>query len=150
MKWRIPPVLVMLFFGGFMYLLNRFLPFGGFDFFGRQELAIFLSVLAFFVVILAILQFVRAKTTIDPMGRRKTSRLVTNGVFRYTRNPMYLGMLLILLAFGLKLGNAFNTLLAAGFVYYMNHFQIKLEEKTLMELFGKQYRLYCKQTRRWF
>jgi len=55
-----------------------------------------------------------------------------------------------LLAFGLKLGNAFNTLLAAEFVYYMNHFQMAREEEKLRELFGEEFNAYCKATRRWF
>lgn len=150
MKLRIPPPLVMLIFACLMYVLNRFLPFGTFDFFGRKELAIFLISLAFIVMALAIFQFLRAKTTTNPIILTKTSSLVTTGIFKYTRNPMYLGMLLILLAFGLKLGNAFNTLLAAGFVYFMNHFQIENEEKALTELFNKEYTMYCKATRRWF
>ncbi|WP_055392366.1 methyltransferase family protein [Flagellimonas eckloniae] len=150
MKLRILPPLVMLIFGFFMYSLNLLLPFGNFDFFGRRELAIFLVALAFLVITIALFQFSRVKTTTNPINLKKTSSLVTNGIFKYTRNPMYLGMLLILLGFGLKLGNAFNTLLAAGFVYYMNHFQIKKEEQALMELFGKEYTLYCKATRRWF
>lgn len=150
MKLRIPPPLVMLIFACFMYVLNRFLPFGSFDFFGRKELATFLVALAFIIMALAIFQFLRAKTTTNPINLTKTSTLVTTGIFKYTRNPMYLGMLLILLAFGLKLGNAFNTLVAAGFVYFMNYFQIENEEKALTKLFDKKYTMYCKATRRWF
>lgn len=150
MKLRIPPPIVMLIFACLMYVLNRFLPFGNFEFFGRKELATVLISLAFIVMALAIFQFLRAKTTTNPINLTKTSSLVTSGIFKYTRNPMYLGMLLILLAFGLKLGNAFNTLLAAGFVYFMNHFQIENEEKALTELFDKEYTMYCKATRRWF
>lgn len=142
--------MVMLMFGGLMYLLYRFLPFGEFDFFGRNELSWFLLALAFVVMLLAIYRFGKAKTTVDPMQPDKATQLVTKGIFRFSRNPMYLGMLLILLAFGLKLGNAFNTLLAAGFVYYMNHFQIKYEEEALLQRFGKEYRLYLKAVRRWF
>jgi protein-S-isoprenylcysteine O-methyltransferase Ste14 len=63
---------------------------------------------------------------------------------------MYLALLLILLAWGLWLGNAFNTLLAAGFVGYMNRFQIIPEEEALTAMFGKRYQQYCKQVRRWF
>ncbi|MEO9511394.1 MAG: isoprenylcysteine carboxylmethyltransferase family protein [Flavobacteriaceae bacterium] len=150
MKLRILPPLVMLIFGCFMYGLNRFLPFGNFDFFGRRALTIVLFALGFLVMAIALFQFSRAKTTTNPINLTKTSSLVTNGIFRYTRNPMYLGMLLLLLGFGLKLGNAFNTLLTAGFVYYMNHFQIENEEKALMKLFDKEFRMYCKTTRRWF
>lgn len=150
MRLKIIPPLVMVIFGVFMYLLDRFLPVGEFDFFGRKELAWFLFGLAFLVVFLGIFQFTRAQTTTNPIDLSKTTKLVTNGIFKYTRNPMYLGMLLLLISFGLRLGNAFNTLLAAGFVYYMNHFQIKYEEKALEKLFGKPYRFYLKDTRRWF
>lgn len=150
MKLKIPPVLVVMVFAGLMYLLDRFLPFGDFDFFGRNELALFLLGLAIVIMFLAIYAFSKAKTTVDPMQPDKASQLVTNGIFRYSRNPMYLAMLLILLGFGLKLGNAFNTLLAAGFVYFMNHFQIKHEEEALRQRFGKSYQLYLKAVRRWF
>lgn len=150
MKLKLPPALVMLIFGGLMYVLAKFLPVGDFDFFGRRELALFLMVLGFLVIFISVAQFSRAKTTTDPISPGKTSRLITTGIYRYTRNPMYLGMLLFLLAFGLKLGNAFNTLLAAGFVSYMNRFQIKGEEETLTKMFGKEYNIYCKLTRRWF
>ncbi|TMU56872.1 methyltransferase family protein [Flagellimonas algicola] len=150
MKLKILPPLVMVIFGFLMYLLNRFLPVGQFDFFGRRELSIALFGLALLVIFISIAQFVFAQTTTNPINLNKTSRLVTNGIFKYSRNPMYLGMLLMLLGYGLKLGNAFNTLLAAGFVYYMNHFQIAKEEKALTQLFGKEYRNYCKATRRWF
>ncbi|MCL6265607.1 methyltransferase family protein [Flagellimonas myxillae] len=150
MKMKILPPLVMVIFGLLMYVLHRFLPVGQFEFFGRKELSIGLFGLALLVIFMALFQFVRAKTTTNPINLTKSSSLVTNGIFKYSRNPMYLGMLIILLGFGLKLGNAFNTLLAAGFVYYMNHFQIKKEEEALSELFGTAYRNYCKATRRWF
>ncbi len=150
MKLKIVPPLVMVIFGVLMYLLDEFLPVGEFEFFGRSVLSKGLFGIAFLVIFLAIFQFVRAKTTTNPINLNKTSHLVTGGIFKYSRNPMYLGMLLILLAFGLKLGNAFNTLLAAGFVYFMNYFQITKEEEALTNLFGKEYRNYCKGTRRWF
>nr|WP_299388932.1 isoprenylcysteine carboxylmethyltransferase family protein [Allomuricauda sp.] len=150
MRLKILPPLVLVIFGGAMYVLDRFLPVGEFDFFGRKELSYVLYGLAFALICAALLQFVLAKTTTNPINLTKSSKLVTKGVFKYSRNPMYLAMLLILLGFGLSLGNAFNTLLAAGFVYYMNHFQIGREEEALHELFGKEYREYCKATRRWF
>ncbi len=140
----------MLFFAGAMYTLAEFLPVGQFDFFGRKELAIGLLGLAVLVMALALFQFIKVKTTTNPIDLTKTSSLVTQGIFKYSRNPMYLAMLLILLGFGLKLGNAFNTLIAAGFVYYMNHFQIRFEEEALERKYGKAYSIYKKNTRRWF
>lgn len=140
----------MLIFGGFMYVLDRYLPVGEFDFFGRDFLTYLLLIIGFLIMLVAIIQFISSKTTTNPLEPEKTSTLVTSGIYNFTRNPMYLAMLLFLIAFGLRLGNAFNTLVAAGFVYFMNHFQIKHEEKALKQKFGKTYQLYCKAVRRWF
>ena len=123
---------------------------GEFKFFGRKVLMYVVTGIGFLVMIIAILQFLKKKTTTNPLNPEKASKLVTSGIFKFTRNPMYLAMLLFLIAFALKLGNAFNTLLLAGFVYYMNHFQIRYEEEALLKNFGKEYKLYVKATRRWF
>lgn len=150
MKFRLPPPLVMFVFGGFMYLLTKFLPVGYFDFYGRDLGYKILVGLAILVFLASFFKFRMAKTTVDPFSPQKASSLVTTGIYRFTRNPMYLGMLLLLLAFGLRLGNAFNVLLAAGFVSYINKFQIKHEEEALGKLFGREYQMYCKKVRRWF
>lgn len=150
MKLKILPPLVMLIFGGLMYVLDRFLPVGEFDFFGRSEMSQVLLAFGFLIILVALVQFKKANTTTSPLRLGKVNQLITSGIFKYTRNPMYLGMLLFLIAFGIYLGNAFNTLLAAGFVYYMNHFQIHHEERALTEKFGKAYLLYLKAVRRWF
>ena len=150
MELKVPPVLVFLFFGLAMYVVARFLPFGYFDFFGREYLMVFLLGMAVAITLISLLQFYRARTTVDPMIPSKASKLVVNGLYKYSRNPMYLAMLLILLALGLRLGNAFNTLVAAGFVAYMNRFQVIPEEKALLKIFGKAYQRYTSQVRRWF
>ncbi len=150
MKLKIPPAIVFLVFGLLMYLLAEFLPFGYFDFFGRQYLMIALAVFAIIITVIALFQFYAAKTTIDPAQPGKTKKLVANGIYAYTRNPMYLAMLLLLLAWGVWLGNAFNTLFAAGFVAYMNRFQIEPEEQALAKIFNKDYKQYCLLVRRWF
>jgi len=150
MRLKVPPVFVFLIFGGFMYLLARFLPVGYFDFFGRTYLIFFLIGIAGSIGCISLFQFFRSKTTIDPTTPSKASKLVTSGIYQFTRNPMYLGLLLILLAWGLWLGNAFNILLAAGFVAYMNAFQIAPEEEVLLDLFEKEYKQYCTLVRRWF
>ncbi|SHI95927.1 methyltransferase family protein [Pseudozobellia thermophila] len=150
MKLKIPPVVVFLLFALLMYLLAEFLPFGQFDFFGRHYLMWGLLGGAALVAALALVQFARSGTTVDPVRPEKAAKLVDNGIYAYSRNPMYLALLMVLLAWGIGLGNAFNTLLAAGFVGYMNRFQIKAEEEALTAIFGKQYRQYCIKTRRWF
>ncbi len=150
MSLKLPPAFVFLLFGLLMYLLATFLPFGYFDFFGRNILVKVLLVVACIVAFMALIQFYRARTTVDPMTPSRASRLVISGIYRFSRNPMYLAMLLLLLAWGLKLGNAFNTLLAALFVAYMNRFQITPEEEALAKVFGKAYQQYCLKVRRWF
>lgn len=150
MKLKIPPVIVFLIFGSLMYLLAEFLPVGYFDFFGRRYLKIALLVFAGIIMTIALFQFFNAKTTTDPGHPEKTKTLVAHGIYAYSRNPTYLAMLLMLLAWGIWLGNAFNTLLAAGFVAYMNRFQIVPEERALIKKFGKDYKQYQLLVRRWF
>ena len=150
MKLKLPPALIFIIFGGFMYALDVLLPVGEFDFFGRLWLIRLLLVLGMSIGGISLFQFMKAKTTIDPLAPPKSTRLVTNGVYKISRNPMYLALLLLLLAFGLWLGNVFNTLLAAGFVSYMNAFQIIPDEKALVKLFGEEYEQYCIQVRRGF
>ena len=150
MKLKIPPLVVTFIFGLFMYLLATYLPVGYFDFFGRYYLMFVLLFLAFLIGVVSLVQFFSSKTSVDPRTPSKVSKLVTGGLYQYSRNPMYLAMLLLLLSWGLYLGNAFNTLLAAGFVYYMNTFQIMPEEEALASMFGKDYQKYCVMVRRWF
>ncbi|WP_339837716.1 isoprenylcysteine carboxylmethyltransferase family protein [uncultured Maribacter sp.] len=150
MELKLPPALVFLLFGLSMYVLATFLPFGFFDFFGRLLLSKVLLGLAALVGLLALFQFYKAKTTVDPTKPDKASNLVINGVFKFSRNPMYLAMLLVLLGLGIVLGNAFNMLIAAAFVGYMNRFQIIPEERVLLDKFGRSYKEYCTLTRRWF
>ncbi|WP_373018744.1 isoprenylcysteine carboxylmethyltransferase family protein, partial [Muriicola sp.] len=102
------------------------------------------------IAITALIQFLRARTTVDPLHPDKASSLVTRGVYSISRNPQYLALLMVLLAWGLWLGNAFNVLLAAGFVSLMNRFQISREEASLQEKFDNEYRQYCIKVRRWF
>lgn len=150
MKLKVPPAVVFLTFGLLMYVLARFLPVGYFDFFGRTYLMYGLFVIAGSIGFISLLQFFKSKTTIDPTRPSKASKLVTSGIYQLSRNPMYLGLLLMLLAWGLWLGNAFNVLLAAGFVVYMNAFQIAPEEEALLKMFNKEYKQYCTLVRRWF
>ncbi|MDF4202711.1 isoprenylcysteine carboxylmethyltransferase family protein [Maribacter sp. SA7] len=150
MELKVPPALVFLCFGLMMYLLAKFLPIGYFDFFGKLLLTKILIGLGVVIALFALFQFKKASTTIDPTKPDKASNLVVNGIFKYSRNPMYLALLLLLLALGVFLGNAFNTLIAAGFVSYMNRFQIIPEERILLDKFGRSFKDYCILTRRWF
>ncbi|MBT8209295.1 MAG: isoprenylcysteine carboxylmethyltransferase family protein [Eudoraea sp.] len=150
MELKVPPTVVFVCFGCLMWAVGMWLPFGAFEFFGRIWLIGALLIGAALIAGIALIQFFVSRTSIDPIHPMKTTKLVTTGVYQFSRNPMYLALLMILLAWGIWLGNAFNTLTAAGFVYFMNAYQIKPEEKYLLQLFGTEYKQYCTLVRRWF
>lgn len=93
--------------------------------------------------------FRSAGTTVNPLKPDGSSALVVNGIFRRTRNPMYLGLLLLLLGWGLYLANPFALLLVVAFPPYMNRFQIRPEERALEAAFGQAFTEYRRRVRRW-
>jgi protein-S-isoprenylcysteine O-methyltransferase Ste14 len=93
--------------------------------------------------------FRRAKTTVNPFKPETASSLVTSGIYRVTRNPMYLGMLLVLVGWAVFLANGIAVIAVALFPAYITRFQIKPEERALMALFGEQYASYSSRVRRW-
>lgn len=101
------------------------------------------------VIATGIITFRKARTTIDPRKPEAVSRFVTSGIYRHTRNPMYLGFLLILIAAAIYFHNFIALLLLPGFVLYMNRFQILPEEQALGRLFPKEFSEYRARVRRW-
>ena len=99
--------------------------------------------------IAGLISFRRAKTTINPLRPDKTSSLVSSGVYRITRNPMYVGMLFLLIAWAIYLSSPWALLGPLAFVLYMNRFQISPEERVLAGLFGDDFENYKKKVRRW-
>jgi len=91
-----------------------------------------------------------AGTTLLPMLPRKTTSLVTTGIFRWTRNPMYLGLATALVGWAVFLSAAWPLFGPILFVLYVNRFQIQPEERVLTELFGSEYANYTRRVRRWF
>ncbi|MGH8122848.1 MAG: methyltransferase family protein, partial [Rudaea sp.] len=96
-----------------------------------------------------ILSFRRARTTVDPTKPEQASSLVKTGIYRVTRNPMYLGLTLVLVAWAAFLSSAWALLGVAGFVLYMSRFQIAPEERALASLFASEYEAYKASVRRW-
>lgn len=101
------------------------------------------------IIAIAIRQFIRAKTTINPMAPDNADKLVIKGLYRISRNPMYLGVLFLLLAWAVYLQNILSFAPPILFVVFMTLFQIKPEEKALRKKFGTQYDEYSKSVRRW-
>ena len=146
---RIPPPIVAVLFVVAMGACARWLPVVDVSFPG-QDLATGLVVGAGLgVIAFAIAQFARARTTIDPLHPAAASALVGGGVFRVTRNPMYLGLALVLAGLALRLGDGGSALLVAGFVAYITRFQIAPEERALRARFGAEFDAYAQRVRRW-
>ena len=101
MALKLPPAIVFILFAGIMYLLAAFLPVGYFEFYGRTLLIKILLTLSILLGLISLVQFFRARTSVDPLNPSKAQKLVTGGLYNYSRNPMYLTLLLILLAWGL-------------------------------------------------
>jgi len=90
-----------------------------------------------------------ARTTLLPMRPQGTTLLLTTGIFRWSRNPMYLGLAIALLGWAAFLSAAWPLLGPVLFVLYVNRFQIRPEERALAELFGAEYANYTRRVRRW-
>jgi len=150
MKLKIPPVFVVALCALLMWALNKYL-LSDFNihFEGQRIIARVFFGICVMLLLWAIGFFMKKGTTVDPSNPDKASSLVQSGIYRYTRNPMYLGMLFMLLAFAVKVGNPFNFLILVFFVWYMTKFQIKPEEEALTQIFGEEYSVYCKKVRRW-
>lgn len=149
MELKIPPAVLVLLIGAAMWAASLGLPRGGFDFPGRHVLAALLLSAGIVAALLGGLRFRKASTTADPLHPERASSLVTRGIYGRTRNPMYLGFLLLLLAWGFRLGSLPALLLLPGFVLWMNRFQIAPEERALERKFGGRYREYRSRVRRW-
>lgn len=99
--------------------------------------------------LLGLFAFRGARTTVNPLRPERASALVTRGVYRVTRNPMYVGMGLLLLAWAAYLSALLPFAGPAVFALYMTRFQIQPEERVLAGIFGEAYASYCARVRRW-
>lgn len=139
----------MIFIGLLMWLVARS-PFGyRMEVPFTAEAGTVIIVLGMVVVALGMVQFARLKTTVNPLDLTQSTRLAIGGVYRYTRNPMYLGLTLILFGWVLHLDSPVNILLLVAFVLVITELQIKPEEAALKRLFGEEYEKYFRRVRRW-
>ena len=113
------------------------------------EVGILLSQFSAVIALLAFASFMLARTTINPLDPSRASSLVTGGIFRVTRNPMYLSLLLLLVAYAVRLGSWVEWLSPVLFVAYVTRFQIIPEERILAVKFGAAFLAYKNRTRRW-
>jgi protein-S-isoprenylcysteine O-methyltransferase Ste14 len=152
LKWlelKIPPLFLTLIFGILMWWASKKFNNLSFDNLFLKTMSIMIFIFGIVIALIAVGLFRKEDTTVDPTNPKNSSSLVTNGIYGYTRNPMYLGFLSWLLGFGLFIGNPINLLFVVIFLVYMNEFQIKPEESTLCELFGEEYIEYKSRVKRW-
>ena len=149
MQLLIPPPIVGLLCGAAMWGLDEVFPSNAIDFAARIYVVLACVVVGVAIEGLSVVKFLRAKTTVTPLNPNKTSALVITGLYRISRNPMYLGMLALLTGWALWLANPLAVLVLPIFVAYITWFQIRPEEAALTAKFGAEYEAYCRRVRRW-
>jgi len=147
MNNKIPPPVVTLAFGLMIYFSRNIFPdINNIIFY---ILSLFLIILGPFILISAVRSFKAEQTTINPININNASSLVISGVFKYSRNPMYLGMVFILLALSLRFNIVGGILFTSIFIMYITKFQIIPEEAAMKSIFGEDFNKYKNKTRRW-
>jgi len=149
LELKVPPPAVALVIAVLMWLLSLIAPALAFAIPARVLVAIILAATGVATAIAGVATFARAKTTVNPTTPERSSSLVSWGIYRVTRNPMYLGLLLELTAWAIFLSNPLPFLLLPGYMLYINRFQIAPEERALTSLFGREFADYQSRVRRW-
>ena len=152
MQWlelKIPPLLALLVIAGAMLGVAYSAPGLSFTLAGSSAIALVLVALGGAVTIAGVIAFRDKRTTINPLTPNASSSVVSSGVYRVSRNPMYLGFLLALAGWAVYLSNAGAALLLPAFVAYMTQYQIRPEERALLAKFGSEYAQYASRVRRW-
>jgi protein-S-isoprenylcysteine O-methyltransferase Ste14 len=147
---RIPPPLIALAAAALIGALHRWLPVAHVITSPWNALGVLVGALAIVIILTAFRQFRRASTTVNPLDPSKATLLVTDGIFSLTRNPMYLGLLLLLVGWAIWLGSASVWLVPPLFWVVITFGQIIPEERALTRLFGEQYVTYKGEVARWF
>ena len=144
---KIPPPLLVLILVIANYFLSKkidliHLP-------NQDLISILILLIGILILINPIFKFIKSKTTIDPIKFKKVSKLITTGIYKYSRNPMYLGMSLVLAGISIMVNPIGGLALVSVFILYINQFQIEPEEKAMTKLFKNEFSEYKKYVRRW-
>ncbi len=149
LETRIPPLVVLALCAALIWFgpvisgsVPLVIPFAG-------PAAAALGIAGAAIAIDAVVRFVGARTTVDPRDPDKAARLVTDGAYHFTRNPMYLGKAMLLAAFSIWQADPLGLLAGPVYVAYIDRFQIVPEERALGSLFGAAYADWCRRVRRW-
>ncbi len=149
LELKIPPLFLAPLVAAAMWVLARFTPHFAVTDTIRWAASLMIAMTGFSFALLGVLAFRRSRTTVDPTRPGRASSFVSSGVYRVTRNPMYLGMAMALAAWAIFLAAPWAFVGPLAWVLYMNRFQVEPEERVLAEMFGEEYRRYLATVRRW-
>ena len=144
---KIPPLILVLILVTTIYLSKNkleiiYLPY-------KHSISLLILLIGIFILINPVFKVIKSTTTVNPIKFKKVNKLVTSGIYKYSRNPIYLGKILIIISTTVFYLNYYSIITPLIFYFWINRFQIKREEVFLKEKFGKEYLLYCSKTRRW-
>ena len=149
LELKLPPLVLVLLFTVAMWFVAMQLPSLAFTLPWRHGLAAIVSGVGILFLLAGLYEFQKAKTTVNPITPAAASAIVASGIYRISRNPMYVGFLLALTGWAIFLSHPLPFLLLPVFVAYMNRFQISPEERVLSAKFGDEYDTYKQGVRRW-
>jgi len=149
LRLKIPPPVVGLTIGLIIFLIDQFWSSTRIDSIIFKSLGCVLLCFGLLIEVWAVGMFLRARTTVNPLKPQNSRVLVIDGLYKVTRNPMYLGLFLLLLGWAFWVGNLLGLPLPFVLVWYLTTYQIKPEEHALEEIFGDQYTQYTQKVRRW-
>jgi protein-S-isoprenylcysteine O-methyltransferase Ste14 len=149
LELKLPPVALGAIAAALMWCISAAAPAFDFLFPANSVSSASLALIGALTCLAGVVSFRRAKTTVNPMNPGSSTSLVVSGIYRHTRNPMYLGFLLILLGWAVVLSNVLALVMVPMFVVWMNCFQISPEERVLASLFKNDYTRYRARVRRW-
>ena len=144
---KIPPPIIALFL-----VISNFFSSKRIDVIHLPNQTLFSIIILFigiFILIIPVSKFVKSKTTIDPIKFKKVNNLVTSGIYKYSRNPMYLGLLMVIISTSIFFLTIISITTPFIFYFWINRFQIKREEIFLTKKFGQKYITYKSKTRKW-
>ena len=147
MKNKIPPPLVTFFFGLCIYFSQKYFPEFNLEFLTILSYIFYFAGVA--ILVSAVRLFQKQNTTVNPIKIENASSLVTSGIFKYSRNPMYLGMVIILFGLALMFNLIGGILFTFLFAAYITKYQIRPEEEVMERLFGEDFLKYKNSVRVW-
>ena len=147
MKTKIPPPIIALVMIAIIYLSSLIIEPSTFGY--QTLIGMFVAVIVLACAIPSFRLFAKYKTTISPFTPSETTALVTEGMYRYSRNPMYLGLVLLTIAATIFFGTWLGVVIVVVFIFLLNLVQIIPEEEALLDIFGEEYVEYQKKVRRW-